>query len=150
MRRKKSFGISVGTSSILVIIVIVSLVCFAGLSIVSANVDYQLSRRLADRTLSYYEASSLANEQLANLNETLRQVYTECDNEEEFINKIKESYADSLILSYPVSETQTLTVEVEPVYPSDETARMFQITSFHVVTTTELELDDSLPVLFHN
>lgn len=150
MRRKKSFGISVGTSSILVIIVIVSLVCFAGLSIVSANVDYQLSRRLADRTSSYYEASSLANERLAELDQTLKQVYTECKSEKEFYKKIKESYEDSLTFSYPISETQALTVAVDPVYPSDGTARMFQITSFCVVTTTELELDDSLPVLFHD
>ena len=150
MRRKKSFGISVGTSSILVIIVIVSLVCFAGLSIVSANVDYQLSRRLADRTSSYYEASSLANEQLCDLDDTLRQVYTECKSEKDFFEKIKESYEDSLTFSYPISETQALTVAVNPVYPSYETDRMFEITSFCVVTTTELELDDSLPVLFHD
>ena len=150
MRRKKSFGISVGTSSILVIIVIVSLVCFAGLSIVSANVDYQLSRRLADRTSSYYEASSLANEHLCELDDTLRQVYTECKSEKDFFKKIKESYEDSLTFSYPISETQALTVAVNPVYPSDETARMFQITNFCVVTTTELKLDDSLPVLFHD
>lgn len=150
MRNKKRFGINVGTSSILVIIVVLSLVCFAGLSMVSANADYLLSRRLADRTSAYYEASSLANKQLSELNDTLKEVYTECKSEKEFYKKIKESYADSLTFSYPVSENQALTVTVDPVYPSDETAHMFQITSFRVITTTELELDNSLPVLFHD
>ena len=141
---------SVGTSSILVIIVVVCLVCFAGLSIVSANADYQLSRRLAERTSSYYEAASLANEQLSRLDSTLRSVCAECENEEEFRNKIKESYADSLTFSFPVSDTQALSVAVTPVYPVRENAPVFQVTSFRVVTTTEQELDRSLPVLFHD
>lgn len=151
MRNKKRFGINIGTSSILVIIVVLSLVCFAGLSIVSANADYLLSKRLADRTSAYYEASSLANEQLSTLDHMLRGVYADCSNEEEFIDKIKESFSqDSLTFSYPISDTQALNVAVEPIYPADEAAPVFQITSYRIINTTELELDNSLPVLFHD
>lgn len=148
MHSKKRFGISVGLSSILIVIVILCLVCFAGLSIVSAAADYKLSNRLAERTISYYEASSLANQKLADLDQAFRTVYQECSSEEEYLKKIKESYTDSLTFSYAVSDTQALSVSVLPVYPEDETGSFFQVTSFQIVITEEMELNNSLPVLF--
>lgn len=148
MHSKKRFGISVGLSSILIVIVILCLVCFAGLSIVSAAADYKLSNRLAERTTSYYEASSLANQKLAYLDQAFRTVYQECSSEEEYLKKIKESYTDSLTFSYAVSDTQALSVSVLPVYPEDETGSFFQVTSFQIVITEEMELNNSLPVLF--
>lgn len=148
MHSKKRFGISVGLSSILIVIVILCLVCFAGLSIVSAAADYKLSSRLAERTTSYYEASSLANQKLADLDQAFRTVYQECSSEEEYLKKIKESYTDSLTFSYAVSDTQALSVSVLPVYPEDETGSFFQVTSFQIVITEEMELNNSLPVLF--
>lgn len=148
MNNKKRYGISVGSSSILIIIVILCLVCFAGLSIVSATADYRLSSRLAERTTSYYEASSLAHEKLAALDQAFQLIYQESATEEEYLKKIKESYADSLTFSYPVSDTQALSVSVLPVYPESETGSFFQVSCFRVITTEEMELDNSLPVLF--
>ena len=56
MKRNRDFGLSIGAPSIVVIMVILCLVCFAGLSIVSANADLTLSRKLAERTSAYYQA----------------------------------------------------------------------------------------------
>ncbi|MBO5057836.1 MAG: hypothetical protein J6C64_15970 [Lachnospiraceae bacterium] len=148
--KKKRYGISVGTSSILVIIVVLCLVCFAGLSIVSANADYKLSSKLAERTTSYYQASSLANEEFAKINNAFYDFYLESADSDEYYKKIKESYSDSLTFSYPISSTQALSVSVEPVYPDDETGNFFNVTSFCIVTTSDLQLDESLPVLFHD
>lgn len=148
--KKKRYGISVGTSSILVIIVVLCLVCFAGLSIVSANADYKLSSKLAERTTSYYQASSLANEEFAKINNAFYDFYLESTDSDEYYKKIKESYSDSLTFSYPISSTQALSVSVEPVYPDDETGNFFNVTSFCIVTTSDLQLDESLPVLFHD
>lgn len=148
--KKKRYGISVGTSSILVIIVVLCLVCFAGLSIVSANADYKLSSKLAERTTSYYQASSLANEEFAKINNAFYDFYLKSADSDEYYKKIKESYSDSLTFSYPISSTQALSVSVEPVYPDDETGNFFNVTSFCIVTTSDLQLDESLPVLFHD
>ena len=150
MNKKRTYGISVGTSFILVIIVILSLVCFAGLSIVSANADYRLSQKLADRTTSYYEAASLANENLAGLHEAFATVYAESADEASYLAKIKESYADSLTFSYAISDTQSLCVSIVPLYPEAAQGDYFTIEQFQVVTTSELTLDESLPVLFHD
>lgn len=150
MNKKKRYGISVGTSSILVIIVVLCLVCFAGLSIVSANADYKLSSRLAERTTAYYQASSLANEEFARLDKAFFDLYLESADSDEYYQKIKESYSDSLTFSYPISSNQALSVSVEPVYPDDETGSFFNVTCFRIVTTDDLQLDESLPVLFHD
>lgn len=150
MNSKKRYGINIGTSSILVIIVILCLVCFAGLSIVSAVADYKLSNKLAERTTSYYEASNLANEKFAELDTAFLKLYQESSGKEEYMQKIKESYSDSLTFSYPINDTQALSVSVEPVYPDAETGNFFKVTCFQVITIQEPELDNSLPVLFGN
>ncbi len=150
MTKKKTYGISTGTSSLLVIIVILSLICFAGLSIVSASADYKLSKKLADRTTTYYAQTSEANRQLALLSGELSQIYATSIDESAYFAKIKESYADSLTYSYPISDTQELKVAVHAVYPADETDDFLAIDQFQIVTTQELQLDDSLPVLFHD
>lgn len=150
MNRKKSYGISVGTSSILVIIVILSLVCFAGLSVVSANADYRLSRKLAERTTTYYQATSLAHNDLALLDETLRQIYAESNSVSDYEQKIKESLSDSLTFSYFISDSQSLIVSVNPIYPANTDDTLFTISQFQIVTTDEPALDTSLSLLLGN
>ena len=150
MNRKKSYGISVGTSSILVIIVILSLVCFAGLSVVSANADYRLSKKLAERTTTYYQASSAAHQDLALLDAKLQQIFTESDSESEYMDKIKESLSDSLTFNYVISDSQSLIVSVTPVYPENAEDALFTIDRFQVVTTNEPALDNSLSLLLGN
>ena len=150
MNRKKSYGISVGTSSILVIIVILSLVCFAGLSVVSANADYRLSKKLAERTTTYYQASSAAHQDLALLDAKLQQIFTESDSESEYMDKIKESLSDSLTFNYVISDSQSLIVSVTPVYTETAEDALFTIDRFQVVTTNEPALDNSLSLLLGN
>ena len=150
MAKKKSYGISTGTSSLLVIIVILSLICFAGLSIVSASADYKLSQKLATRTSAYYQGTSDANQQLASLHEAFSQIYAESTDADSYFAKIKESYADSLTYSYPISDTHSLKVAVHALYPENADGAFFAIDQFQIISTQELQLDESLPVLFHD
>ena len=55
-RRSLEFKIHSGTASILLIFIILCLVSFSLLSVSSANADMKLSRKLADRSTSYYGA----------------------------------------------------------------------------------------------
>lgn len=150
MNRKKTYGISVGTSSILVIIVILSLVCFAGLSVVSANADHRLSQKLAERTTAYYQAASLANEDLALLYEQLQQLYINSDSLADYKAKIKESLPDPLTFSYMISDSQSLIMSVTLVYPENPEDTLFTIDRFQIVTTEEPALDTSLSLLLGN
>ena len=53
MKKKTRIGLNIGTSSILLVFVLLCMVTFAVLSFVSANADYKLSRSLGDRTAAY-------------------------------------------------------------------------------------------------
>lgn len=125
MKKRKSFGISIGASSIMVIIVILTLICFAGLSLSSANADYQLSQKLAQRTKNYYEATSSAYVELSNQKEL-------SNNENSFDTKI------------PINDNQVL--EVKAVMNPDQYTN-YRITSFRIINVKEPELDDSLSLL---
>ncbi len=146
MESKKKSGFSIGASSLLVIIVVLSLVCFAALSITSASADLRLSQKLADRTSSYYEACNEAQTTLKNLSVSLSSIYEECRNEDEYEQKIKESLTNSLTFSCPMNENQVLQVSVSPLYPQNASDDFLEITSWQIVNITSLELDESLPV----
>lgn len=148
--KKRGYGLNVGASSILVIIVILSLVCFAGLSITSANADYRLSERLAQRTTAYYQACNEAQRQLSQLSSSLSELYASSKNQTDYEEKIKESLTDSLTFSYSITDNQLLQVSVTPLYPKDPTGNLYEITCWQVVNIISPELDESLPVFLGN
>lgn len=146
MRGKKRYGLNIGTSSLLIIIVILCLVCFSGLSITSANADYRLSKRLADRTTAYYEACNQAQSSLAELSEKLEELYNQSASKADYENKIKESLQDSLTFSYSINENQILQVSISPLYPDTAESDFIQITGWQIVNIAAPDLDNSLPV----
>ena len=66
---------TIGFSSILVIFVMLSLTTFTVLTLVSANADYKLSKRVAERTTEYYSADTRAEEKLALIDDALDKAY---------------------------------------------------------------------------
>ena len=66
-RRSHKSIISTGTTSIVLIFVMLSLLTFAVLSLVSAQANLRLSRKSAERTTAYYQAENAANDVLAGL-----------------------------------------------------------------------------------
>ena len=66
---------TIGFSSILVIFVMLSLTTFTVLTLVSANADYKLSKRVAERTTDYYSADTRAEEKLALIDDALDKAY---------------------------------------------------------------------------
>ncbi|MDD3193199.1 MAG: hypothetical protein PHE47_05020 [Oscillospiraceae bacterium] len=73
-KEKRSFGISIGSSSILVVFVVLCLTTFATLSLVSANADYKLSRKTADAAAVYYELDAAGEQLLSDLSDVLDSV----------------------------------------------------------------------------
>lgn len=146
METKKRAGLNIGASSLLVIIVILSLVCFAALSITSASADLRLTRKLADRTASYYNACNEAQTTLKNLSDALSSIYEESSDEDAYMQKIKESLTDSLTFSYSINENQMLKISVSPLYPENTSGNFLEITCWQIVNLASPELDESLPV----
>ena len=146
MENKRKAGSSIGASSLLVIVVVLSLVCFAALSITSASADLRLSQKLADRSSSYYGACNEAQDRIKELSASLSAIYEESGSEEDYMEKIKESLTDSLSFSCPMNENQVLQVSVSPLYPGNASGDFLEITSWQVVNLTSPDLDESLPV----
>ena len=94
-----SFSSGIGSSSILVIYVILSLVSFATLSIVSANADYKLSKKVLDRTTAYYEAEGQAQAALAALDAELSALYESSSSETAYFKAAGEEKN----ISFPLS-----------------------------------------------
>lgn len=135
-----SFSNGVGSSSLLVIFVILCLVSFATLSIVSANADYKLSNKVLDRTTAYYDASNQAEQQLAQLHQTLAAAYADSLTEEEYFLET----GHDVSYQFPISDLQSLEVKVGIVYPKAEGDAFYQIRSWQVILTGDLEYESTL------
>ena len=59
--KQQSSFVNIGSSSLLIIFLVLCLVTFAILSISSASSDHSFSEKLAERKTQYYDASSQAS-----------------------------------------------------------------------------------------
>lgn len=141
--KSKGFGMNVGTSSILLIFVTLCLVSFATLSLVSANADRKLSTKVADRTVAYYNACNKAEESIAGIDATLRQVYSQVEGPEEYFTQVGHSKTYAI----PISELQTLNVHLSILYPENSSGSFYEINTWKIITTGVLDYDDKLPVI---
>lgn len=132
---KKRFGMNIGSASILLVFVILCLVSFAVLSIVSANADSKLSRRVLERTTAYYDACNQAEQSLAAMDKTLRRVYESSDSEDSYFASV--GRGKSYVI--PISDLQSLQVTIEILYPRSDEDTFYQITAWQVLNTDELQ-----------
>lgn len=147
--QKKSgpeFHVNVGSSSILLIFVILCLISFATLSIVSANADARLSRRVVERTTAYYEACNQAQADIASIDNTLVSVYADSLDEDEYFMAV--GHKKTYIVA--ISDLQTLSVTLDILYPQQEGDPFYRITSWQVVTdSSALEDEEDSVLLIH-
>ncbi len=141
--KQKRYGVNVGSSSLLIIFVVVCLVSFAALSIVSANSDYKLTKRMAERETNYYAACNDANQTLADIDRTLQSVYENSDTEDDFYALAGRTKS----FTYPVSDIQSLKVVIAIHYPASDSDALYSVTEWRIITTGTLEYDESLPVV---
>ena len=139
-----SFTNGLGSSSILVIFVILCLVSSATLSIVSAHADYKLSSKVLERATAYYAAVHGAEVDLAQLNKTLLSLY-ECSASEEEYFAAAGQHKSFLV---PISDLQSLEVAVTILYPQNDTDTFYTIDTYRVIITGELEYEEELQLLF--
>lgn len=138
-----SFSTGIGASTILIIFVILCLVSFAALSIVTANADYKLSQKVLNRNTSYYQACNEAEASLAQLDQTLVDAYKNSSNETEYF----EQTGHTKNYSIPLSDLQTLEITVSINYPTSSDETFYHISSWQVVTTENLEYDNTLNIM---
>lgn len=130
-KKEPSFRINIGSSSILLIFVILCLIAFSALAIVSANADAKLSSKVAERTTAYYEAHNQAEINIAHIDATLANVYKQAASEEEYFSTV--GHEKSYLI--PISDLQSLSVTLNILYPTQENDVYYEITSWKVINT---------------
>lgn len=143
-KKADPIGANVGTSSLLLVFVILCLVSFATLSIVSANADQKLNDKIVERTASYYDACNQAEEKLMNIDSTLKALYDSGVSREEYFAQAGEN----IEFAIPVSDVQTLNVCVRVNYPGSTDSTFYSISRWKLESTGTLdeEVVDTLPV----
>ena len=150
MNNKRSGGINIGTSSILVIFVLLSLVTFACLSYLSARSDYTLSQEAAKRTASYYDANRKAEKYLENIETNLEKHKEGAKTEADYYEGIEKLFSnnrnilveseDGIVnINYVVAVTngQNLEVRLEAHYPTDDDQALYHIVRWSTATNNE-------------
>ena len=169
--KKSTPFVNIGSSSLLVIFLILCLVTFATLSLSSAQSDYKFSQKLADRRTDYYAASNQAEEVLNSIDTVLAQTYEESPgtyfseaqnrlSSLSFENSSAEDGAEpsalelnfsteapSIAYQVPIDEKQALSVILE-LTPADQISDGFyRIRQWKVVSTEEWDGDDTLQLI---
>jgi hypothetical protein len=90
-------GFHFGFSTILISFVMICIVTFCALALMTANADYRLSRKVAERTSAYYEAEENAFHMLSDIDRMLNDCYTASSSYDDYMEKTREAaaaYAD--------------------------------------------------------
>ncbi len=133
MKRNK-FQIShVGSASILLIFTVMSLVCFAALTLVNSKADYNLSDNLAQRQLNYYAACHKGNAFVASVNSGY-----DIGEENGIIRE-----------SVPISDNQTLDIAIMTNSTNNSVNSSLNciIMQWQIVNNEDYVYDYSLPVM---
>lgn len=154
-------GINVGTSSILMIFVLLCLTAFATLSMASANADYKLAQRAARSVSLYYEADARAQAMLARIEDMLIKAadlpddaYTELFASDALYEKdggsiqLRTETEDTAVwIAYqiPIDDNRTLSVSLEAPRPYTD-GSAYKITAWQVLFTGEWEADEGIDV----
>lgn len=165
-KKKTSFSfIHMGAPSLLMIFLVLCLFTFALLSLSSAKNNRTLSQQSADRIQAYYQASSLAEQALDQIDTMLSDAYKDCGAEsadpavyqKEITEQLKSCSVDgvsdltvdfskkegTLTFQIPVSESQQLSVILTLPAPSDCQNGYYHITQWATETTESWDGDDT-------
>lgn len=169
--KEQASFVNIGSSSLLIVFLILCMATFAILSLSSAKSDYSHSEKLAAHKSQYYKASSEAEEVLDKIDEELEKIAGTDALSASSTDFLSSSYVksviksldgkqigtiliscnasnNSLVLSYqiPAGEKQALDVELKVVdYTNHDT--YYEIQKWKVVSTGTWESDDTLNLM---
>lgn len=149
-KKERSFS-NFGFSTILVAFVMICIVTFSALSLLTANSDYKLSKKAAEKTTAYYKAEAKAYRILANIDNILADSYqyaaAKSNYKSRAVSKIKEYKAGhpnlslsvdtsgTITYSIPVTDTQTLSVTMQITVPAESDGHFYTLTGWQTLST---------------
>lgn len=135
MKRRVGSNLNIGTSSLLLIFIVLSLVSFAVLSLSSALTDKKMIDQTMQRSTDYYNACNIAEKKLAEINNSLVTAYSD--------NSLTNGTHD---FEVTISDEQKLCISLETHKP-DAQGYCYTITSWKVINESIPEPDMGLNLL---
>jgi hypothetical protein len=152
-----------GFSTIVIAFVMICIVTFCALALLTANSDYRLSKKVADRTTQYYQAQETAYQTLAQIDALLQETYRNSLTRDAYFSDattaldqfaaehsdIEFTAADTTTVSYQVAinENQMLCVSLLVCYPPDSGGGFYQLTEWKSVTELPSQEDQPMHLL---
>ena len=160
--KSQSFFTAIGSSSLLVVFLVLCLTTFAILSLSSAKSDYSFTKRLAEHKSAYYKASSQAEHTASDIDSLLENTYrSKPMTQEEYLaalNPVLSSYG-TVTLSYhtqdhtpvisyqiPVDGKQLLSVELRVTDPV-KSPNYYEVQTWQICSSEEWKSDDTLNLI---
>lgn len=153
-REKKSApGFSnFGFSTILLAFVMICIVTIAALSLITANSDYKLSQKVAEKNTAYYTAEQQAYETLAEIDQQLAQAYTKALGANSYYKEVENALhsfssgtydraTGTFQYSVPIADNQNLEIELLIHYPAEKADAFYEIITWKSVYD-EVEIDE--------
>ncbi len=128
---KKSYGMNIGTSSVMLIFFVLCLVSFAALTLSSALADRSLTEKSEEKTSGYYEACNIAEERLCEIDEELSDAYESGMSRAEYFKK----FGNTVNFNVAISDTRSLYVELEVVYPVKDKEGYYNISTWQEISS---------------
>ncbi len=155
MNDKQSGGrANIGTSSLILIFIILCLTIFGLLSLSSAGSDWNLAQKNAQSIKGYYEADSQAVEFAAMVEAELLECALSSSSEEVYQHMVKERMKEKLGGCYDET-SNTVWKDVDMLYGqklhveleiTGEEERGYRILAWNVYQSEDYEIDRSMPV----
>lgn len=156
-KEKRSFS-NFGFSTILLSFVMICVVTFSALALVTANSDYQLSKKVAEKTQNYYLAQEKAYERLQTLEELLANCYLASIGEDSYFGRIEAHSKDYgtfltdgvdyyFLFEEPIAEDQHLSVKLRLKYPTANSDAFYELVEWKSVYTREVPEDTFLDLI---
>lgn len=143
--KKKNLSFSnFGFSTILLAFVMICIVTFSALSLMTANSDYKLSLKVAEKNSSYYVAEKQAYEILAEIDLLLLNAYKNSSNIQEYYHEVEtllsshemgtyDSATNIYSYTIPIATQQELSVVLQVQYPNNTENTFYKIISWKSV-----------------
>ena len=153
--------VNIGSSSLLMIFLVLGLVVFAMLSLSGAKSDYSFAEKQADHRSEYYEACNTAEDIVADVSSAMNgeTVGTARSDIQEYLATYRhgdialvpgtdeESGAPILTFSVPIGESQELSVELTLDFTNRMIEDNVRRTKWQVVSTADWEADDTVQLI---
>ena len=143
MTQETRFGAHIGTSSLLLIFLTLSLVSFGALSLAGSKADQRLSGKLYEHTLAYYSAQHEAERFIAVTNSKLKRTYIDSADENAYRSAVAGMKSEE---SFPLGDSQELVVKLSFVYPETADDDMYTVRSWRVRSISDDDYTRHLPV----